>query len=149
MMWRQSQKARIIEGFDMPALSSLGLDGQPPDLDECRMITLGWGPESLAEQEVWRRLAVGDFGMSGWKKSLVVPAIAKSQVRLVQEILPPSSHSDFCFFLDPKEELKELLQPDLPSRAAAWCPLRKLMIIGPSTEESWDAMFAALSSLSG
>lgn len=147
MMWRQSQKARIIEGFVMPKVVFCGLDGQPLNLSESRMVTLGWGPESLAEQEVWRRLAVGDFGEGGWTKSLILPAYSRAKSQMVQEILPPSSHADFAFCLDSQDELRTLLEPDLPSRAAAWCPEKQLMIIGPSTEESWDAMFDALSSL--
>lgn len=149
MMWRQSQKARILEGFSMPDLGFCGLDGQPVNISECRMVTLGWGPESLAEQEVWRRLAVGDFGLGGWKKSLVLPAFSKAKSQMVQEILPPSAHGDFVFCLDSADELRNLLEPDLPSRAAVWCPQKQLMIIGPSTEESWDAIFDALASLAG
>lgn len=147
MMWRQSQKARIFEGFSMPEFVFCGLDASPLNIGESRMVTLGWGPESLADQEVWRRLAVGDFGEEGWKKSLILPAFSKAKSQMVQEILPPSSHGDFAFCLDAQDELRTLLEPDLPSRAAAWCPQKRLMIIGPSTEESWDAMFAALSSL--
>ena len=149
MMWRQSQKARIFEGFSMPDLVFCSLDGQSVNISECRMVTLGWGPESLADQEVWRRLAVGDFGEGGWKKSLILPAFSKAKSQMVQEILPPSSHGDFAFCLDAGDELRSLLEPDLPSRAAAWCPQKQLMIIGPSTEESWDAMFDALTSLAG
>lgn len=147
MIWRESQRARILEGFFMPDFTFCGLGGQPLDVNESRMVTLGWGPESLSEQEVWRRLAVGDFGAGGWKKSLVVTAFSRAKSQMVEEILPPSSHGDFAFCLDAEDELRHLLEPDLPSRAAAWCPQRQLLIIGPSTEESWDAMFDALSSL--
>lgn len=147
MMWRQSQKARIFEGFSMPDLVFCGLDGSPLNIGESRMVTLGWGPESLADQEVWRRLAIGDFGEEGWKKSLILPTFSKAKSQMVQEVLPASSHGDFAFCLDAGDVLRSLLEPDLPSRAAAWCPQKQLMIIGPSTEESWDAMFAALSSL--
>ncbi len=147
MMWRQSQKAAVLKGFVMPDCLFLGLDGRAYDMKTARMATLGWGPESLADQEVWRRLAVGDFGQGGWIKSLVAPSFSPAQSQMVQEILPPSLHPSFAFCIDPTDELRKLLEPDLPSRAAAWCPKAQLMIIGPSTEESWDAMFDALSSL--
>jgi hypothetical protein len=144
MIWRRSVQTQLIQDWTAPNLPLFNLNGDPFDLAQARMIAFGWSMESLADQEVWKRLAAGDFGPSGWHRSLVLSSWDDNLRSEAEEAVPPSERGSFLLWLDKDGRLAEELQPDQEGSCGAWHPPGRLLALGMATEKAWEAMAASL-----
>lgn len=144
MIWRRSIHTRLIQPWSPPKTPLMNLDGEVFDSAQAKMITFGWSMESLADQEVWKRLAIGDFGQEGWKRSLVLPGWENSLRSEVEDAVPFSERGSFLLWLDEAGRLEEELQPDHEGICAAWHPQGSLLAVGMATEKAWEAMAGSI-----
>lgn len=144
MIWRKSVQTRLVSNWSPSGLRFLTLGGQEFDPGEARLITFGWSLESLAGQEVWRRLAQGDFGPLGLHRSLVVKGLKDELIEELGFCLPPSERQSFLLLLDPDGCLVSELNPESEALCCAWCPEGRLLASGMATEEAWEHMAETL-----
>lgn len=145
MIWRRSVQARLVEHWSPTEARFVTLQGKAFDPQEARLITFGWSLESLAGQEVWRRLAQGDFGPEGLRRCLIVKGQEEELVQELHLCLAPSEKHLFLLLLDPDGTLAEKLNPEDDEICCAWAPRSGLLAMGMATEQAWDAMAGALS----
>lgn len=149
MIWRRSVQTRLVEDWSPPGLSFTTLEGLPFHPSEAKLITFGWSLESLAGQEVWRRLAQGDFGPAGLRRSLVVKRRDDPMVQELDFCLPPSEKPSFLLLHDPDGVLAGNLVPADEAVCCAWHPVGRFLAIGMATEEAWEGMAQSLTSEAG
>ena len=144
MIWRKSVQTKLVENWSPTHLSFTTLGGQQFDASEARLITFGWSLESLSGQEVWRRLAQGDFGPEGLRRCLVVKGRDDPLVRELDFCLTPSEKQLFLLVIDPQGSLKNDLDPEREEVCCAWHPAGRVVAIGMATEEAWEGMAESL-----
>jgi len=108
------------------------------------MITFGWTMDSLAGQEVWKRLAQGDFGPQGLHRSLIVGDLDGDIIKELACCLAPSERSCFLLWLDPSGEICSQLSPETDQACGAWDPKGGLAALGTASETAWEAMAKSL-----
>ena len=108
-------------------------------MPESGLVLVGRGAESILEQELWRKLAVGE-GVAPVVQGLV--GASASEFAEFRAAAPPSLAAGFRLWTDPA--WAALLAEESPARALAWSPATDLAMIGPATEEAWDRMLAAI-----
>lgn len=120
------------------------LSGQAVSASEFRLVVFGWSLAVLSELGVWEKLYMGEFGTDGLLQGLVAAAGGPEALRQAREAVRESRHGQFAVWPDAEGRLAQTLGPDGPQRAAAWAPGRALVMVGPPTEEAWEAMHEAL-----
>lgn len=144
MIWRKSVQTRLIQPWSLPDLPLVALSGEPFNAGATRLITFGWSMESLAAQEVWKRLAIGDFGPEGWHRGMILSGWEDELRTELLEAVSPSERASFVLILDREGILAAELQPEPESLCGAWHPQGRLLALGMATERAWEAMEASL-----
>lgn len=142
MLWLESYETRVLRGERAPPLRGESLEGLPFERPARFALLGGYGIESCAQSEIWRRLFTQRFGAAA---GVVLGTIRKGwsveERALLRAIKPPSRQSaTYCFF-DETEEWERLLSPDPQGRAFAALvdgPTMELMMVGPPTEDAWE-----------
>lgn len=133
MLGRQRHQTRLLVDWEAPAkVESRLLDGREVDPAGLDFVIGGVGLSSLAEQELWRRLHLGELQKEA-PLQLVLDASADDLAALV-----PGSRWDRVATAAGGHAWRDALGLDTPQRAFAWLPRTKCVFVGAATEEAWD-----------
>lgn len=113
-MVRPAYRTRTIEPFEPRPLAATSLHGEPLSITEGTLVVVGQGLESLVRQDVWRRLAHGEWGCG---VAFAQVAVGTLDFELARASVPRSRHGSV--YLSPDSAW--LAETTGGTDVVAWC----------------------------
>jgi hypothetical protein len=136
-MVRPAYRTRLIEPFEPRPLVATSLLGEPLSVSAGTLVVVGQGLESLVRQDVWRRLAHGEWGCA---VPFAQVAVGAGDFDLARASVPRSRHGSV--FLS--QDVDWLVEETGVTDVVAWCPGSCRAWSGLATEDAWDEVCAAI-----
>jgi hypothetical protein len=142
MLWREHYEPVVKQNLVLPVSKLEWLRGEARDTSHSVWIC-GFGLNAVADQGVWWRLMQSEFQVDpDVYRVFIRQDWTTKQKRDALASVPPSEHSTTLLMSDSQNSWKNLIQPDKPERGFAVVikgQLIERLVIGPPTEEVWEA----------
>lgn len=147
MLWRQPYSTRVLAQVQLPAPHGLRLDMGAWKMPERFVLVGGFSARAYGEMEIWRRLLAAEVD-APVVLAFIFESLTSFDRRDIEAVLPPSLHESVLLVEGEVERWRNVIEPDKPERSFAAGLVggsTKVLMVGPPTEEAWDAFRAALS----